>query len=358
MSDKSKIEWTDATWNPVTGCTKVSAGCKHCYAERTWARLSANPTTRYHGRAFTDVQCHIDVLHQPLRWTKPRRIFVNSMSDLFHPDVPDRFIADVFGVMAACPQHTFQVLTKRPERMRNLLRAGCMGRFESDVEEAAAMYLDDWVQWPLKNVWLGVSVEDQATADERIPLLLQTPAAVRWVSAEPLLGPVDLNYAFGIPTGAGKGSCPMHLAGVCPEGLRPKGEQHLHWVIVGGESGPKARPMNPDLVRSLRDQCAAAGVPFMFKQWGEWGTCYQRSNGTPVFRQFDTIHQWKNKARTWVSGGICLDKDGCELKRGADFMRADEGGKFPVTIMHRVGKKAGGRLLDGQIHDAYPEVRS
>jgi protein gp37 len=287
MSDKTRIEWTDATWNPVTGCTKVSDGCKHCYAERQWARLAANPATRYHGRKFTDVQEHGDILDQPLRWKKPRRIFVDGMSDLFHPDVSDRFIADVFGVMAACPQHTFQVLTKRPERMRKLIGAGCMGRFESDAEEAAALYTDALPDWPLPNVWLGVSVEDQATADERIPLLLDTPAAVRWVSCEPLLGPVDLrpyldwSFAFA-------------------DMSRPD----LDWVVVGGESGPKARPIHPDWVRSLRDQCAAADVPFLFKQWGEW---------LPDER----------------------DPEMC----------------------HRVGKKSAGRLLDGALHDDYPRVQ-
>lgn len=310
MSDKTRIEWTDATWNPVTGCTKVSDGCKHCYAERQWARLAANPATRYHGRKFTDVQEHGDILDQPLRWKKPRRIFVDGMSDLFHPDVSDRFIADVFGVMAACPQHTFQVLTKRPERMRKLLRAGCMGRFESDAEECAALYTDAHLVWPIKNVWLGVSVEDQATADERIPLLLDTPAAVLWVSCEPLLGHVDL-FDFIGPFGK-------------PHELQQP--SMLDWVVVGGESGPRARPMHPNWVRSLRDQCAAADVPFLFKQWGEWFP--------------SSIGQGGSRLGAW---------------NGYHFMPGWGDIKNPGNNMVRSGKRAfGGRLLDGVHHDDYP----
>lgn len=320
MSDKTRIEWTDATWNPVTGCTKVSDGCKHCYAEREWARIAAPRAVpnRYTGRKFTDVQEHGDILDQPLRWQKPRRIFVNSMSDLFHPDVSDRFIADVFGVMAACPQHTFQVLTKRPERMRKLLGAGCMGRFESDAEEAAALYTDALPDWPLPNVWLGVSVENQATADERIPLLLDTPAATRWVSCEPLLGPVRLNLATACDR-----QCSEFQNAECPgsRGLCAM-QNALDWVVVGGESGPKARPMHPDWVLSLRDQCATADVPFLFKQWGEW------------------------HPHIWTDGGsICIgDDEGLKTEMLGDCQ------------MDRCGKKAAGRTLDGVVHDAYPEV--
>jgi len=188
----------------------------------------------------------------------------------------------------------------------------------------------------LPNVWVGVTVENQEAADERIPLLLQTPAAVRWVSMEPLLGAVDLERARDIgETLACHGSLKL-----------------LDWVVVGGESGPNARPMHPDWARSLRDQCAKAAVPFFFKQWGEWHT------GESVFRQFDTFERWVNKASTWVRGGICLDVDGRELKNGADMMRARDAGKFPVTIMHRVGTKKSGNLLDGRLFERYPEVVS
>jgi protein gp37 len=183
-NDRSSIEWTDATWSPVTGCTKVSEGCRHCYAETMAKRFWGD-------RHFGDVQCHPDRLEQPLRWRKPRRVFVNSMSDLFHPAVPDDFIDRVFAVMALCPQHTFQVLTKRPERMRAWFDGGehlrmtrCFRNFQHYTKPVGP--------WPLPNVWLGVSVEDQATADERIPVLLDTPSALCFVSAEPLLGEIDL----------------------------------------------------------------------------------------------------------------------------------------------------------------------
>lgn len=281
MGDNTGIEWTDATWNPVTGCAKVSQGCKHCYAERDWGRLQHLPA--YAGRAFTDVRTHADRLDQPLRWKKPRRIFVNSMSDLFHPDIHEDFIGMCFRTMARAPQHTFQVLTKRAERMQSLLTHPKMRGYVESVTP----------QWPLPNVWLGVSVEDQAAADERIPLLLDTPAAVRWISAEPLLASINL-AEHGLHGGPGQ----------------------LDWVVVGGESGPKAWPMHPAWARSLRDQCAAAGVPFLFKQWGEWAP--------------DAAH------------GIAYEGVCCNW--GGDYDNAVE----------RVGKKLAGRLLDGVLHDGYP----
>lgn len=214
MAQGTRIEWTDATWNPVTGCTKVSQGCKHCYAERLAKRLQAMGSARY--RNGFAVTLHPEVLELPLRWRKPQRIFVNSMGDLFHPAVPDAFLAAVFAVMARAPWHRFQVLTKRPER---------------------AAQLADRLPWP-PHVWLGTSVESAAVVD-RIQWLTRCPAAVRFLSCEPLLGPV----------------APLPLEGI-------------HWVIVGGESGPRARPMDPDWVRAIRDQCQQARVPFFFKQWG------------------------------------------------------------------------------------------
>lgn len=216
-----------------------------------------------------------DRLSQPLRWRKPRRIFVNAQSDLFHKDVPDEFIARVFAVMALAPQHVFQVLTKRHGRMRSLLRSD---DFRPSVEDAmggmVAAYRTGrtWYKaWPLPNLWLGVSVEDQATADLRIPALLDTPAAVRWVSAEPLLGPVDLSglmQCFRCKATHEFGPCdPMGWPS--PYGALSK--RHIDWVVVGGESGPGARPMHPEWARTLWDQCAASGVPYFFKQWGEHG---------------------------------------------------------------------------------------
>ena len=237
MSDKTKIEWTDATWNPVTGCTKVSEGCDHCYAETIAHRFAG---TAAYPNGF-DVTLRPERLDQPLRWQRPRRIFVNSMSDLFHKDVPDEYIARVFAVMALAPHHTFQVLTKRPGRMRSLLNSQA---FRQALDEELWGYGVAETAWPLPNVWLGTSVENQKWADVRIPQLLATPAAVRFLSCEPLLGPVDL-FAWNIDRGA-----------------------RVDWVIVGGESGPHARPMHPDWARHLRDDCLTAGIAFHFKQWG------------------------------------------------------------------------------------------
>lgn len=214
MGDHSAIEWTDATWNPVTGCTKVSPGCKHCYAERLAARLQAMGNQRY--RNGFAVTLHADQVDLPLRWVQPRRIFVNSMSDLFHEAVPEAFIARVFAVMVRAPWHVFQVLTKRADR----------------VAELASR-----LPWP-PNVWQGVSVET-ARYTWRIERLQRVPAAVRFLSVEPLLGPIPALPLNGID-----------------------------WVIVGGESGPRHRPLDPAWVRDIRDQCLRAHVPFFFKQWG------------------------------------------------------------------------------------------
>lgn len=318
MSDKTHIEWTDATWNPVTGCSKVSAGCKHCYAERDWARLAANPATRYYGRAFTDVRCHGDVLDLPERWQRPRRIFVNSMSDLFHDAVPDEFIDEVFAAMARSPQHVFQILTKRPARMLAYL-AQAEGQIRDLVKYEPTA---EAMQWPLPAVHLGVSIEDQPSADERISQLLQTPAAVRWISAEPLLAAVDLRPY-------------LDWAFANADMSRPD----LGWVVAGGESGPHARPMHPDWVRSLRDQCAAAGVPFLFKQWGEWAP------------------DWDG-AMTCESCG--KSKFDSAIRRAGVDACGSCGDSFwlatakPLDSMCRVGKKAAGRLLDGVEHNEYP----
>jgi protein gp37 len=214
MATKSTIEWTEMTWNPVTGCTKVSEGCRHCYAERMALRLRAMGNRRYEN-GFR-VTLHDDLVDLPRTLRQPRVIFVNSMSDLFHEEVPEEFIRRVFETMAACAQHTFQVLTKRGRRLRNLAPR---------------------LPWP-KNVWIGVSVED-ARVIGRIDELRQVPAEVRFLSCEPLLGPLD----------------DLNLAGI-------------GWVIVGGESGPGARPMSPEWANAILTQCQRAGVPFFFKQWG------------------------------------------------------------------------------------------
>lgn len=260
MSANSTIEWTDATWNPVTGCDRVSPGCDNCYAERIATRF---------GRPFLGaVECHPERLELPLRWRKPRRVFVNSVSDLFHPDIPDEFIGDVFAVMARASTHTFQILTKRPQRMASWIRGFAEWHRTMKVG-------DDRFPWPLPNVWLGVSVENQRYADLRIPHLLETPAAVRFISAEPLLGPVTLaqsnvDYLQGwetVPEHSPECNGGAMCANLCPIPMQVQ-TRRLDWCIVGGESGHGARPMEAEWVRTLRDECVAASVPFFFKQWG------------------------------------------------------------------------------------------
>jgi protein gp37 len=279
---ETDIEWTDVVWNPTRGCSHVSPGCAHCFAERVGAR-GATPGGAYHGlirigtggapRWTGKVRLVPEKLDEPLRWRKPRRVFVNSMSDLFHEKLDDKDIARVFAVMALAKHHTFQVLTKRARRMRHWFIG--QHRPNVDVYDAATPMLPrvngqpDWplmpsdmastrssggAWWPLSNVHVGVSVENQAAADERIPLLLETPAAVRFLSVEPLLGPVDLRPWLA-----------LDRAGAYTK----SGHQHpVDWVIVGGESGPGARPCDVAWIRSVVEQCKAAGVPCFVKQLG------------------------------------------------------------------------------------------
>ena len=253
----TSIEWADKTWNPIAGCSKVSDGCKNCYAEKMAKRLVAMGQEKYRGtideRGLWSGNINFDekALEMPLKTKKPTRFFVNSMSDLFHENVSDEWIARIFDVMYRADWHTFQVLTKRPERMADVIT--------SHYEE-----FNDYGN-PPSHVWLGVSVENQAAADERIPLLLETPAVVRFLSCEPLLGPVDLTKVL-MPDGD------YLTKTLWNDGSR----SGIDWVIVGGESGPQARPMHPDWARGLRDQCSSAKVPFFMKQAGsvlakEWG---------------------------------------------------------------------------------------
>ena len=458
MSDGTGISWADATWNPIVGCDKVSRGCDHCYAIRTAHRMTANPNplvsqayagTEAEGEWTGKVNLLANRLDQPLRWRKPRRIFVNAQSDLFHKDVPDDFILHVFAVMARTPHHTYQVLTKRHGRMRSLLRSD---DFRPAVEDAMKGMVAAhqpkrvwYAAWPLPNLWLGASVEDQATVDLRIPALLQTPAAARWISVEPLLGPVDLSRwlapkgvdgflskaslddevrehgiedeehvsraadlprahrqppmalnACSIPpdvasleqTGEARhdllgGGVDRDSDGAPPLGTAPgvdgplavdhprnpadrakvggdddagdlplaartarldsgslqaapdgrvadpealgdvhdrlpggvgrrdvsgsdRGVRHaahstgIDWLICGGESGPGARPMHPAWARSLRDQCASAGVPFFFKQWGEHGQDGRRVGRRAAGDLLDGVqhHEWPTTERT------------------------------------------------------------
>lgn len=229
----SKIEWTKSTWNPLTGCTKISPGCKNCYAERMAKRLQAMGVDKYRNGFILSV--HEDVLNEPLTWLKPQTIFVNSMSDLFHKDVPIEFIQKIFDVMRRAHWHQFQILTKRPERL---------------------LELDDQIDWP-KNVWMGVSVENDSYL-QRIDILRNTHAAIKFLSLEPLLGPLQN----------------INLEGI-------------DWVIVGGESGPYSRPIQPEWVRNIRDQCTQAHVPFFFKQWG--GTNKKKSGRLLDYRTWDEL---------------------------------------------------------------------
>jgi protein gp37 len=317
MADTS-IEWAEKVWNPVTGCTKVSEGCRNCYAERIAARFWGN-------RKFSEIQWHSERLEEPFHWKKPARIFVDSMSDLFHPKVPPCFRAEVFDVMndERAAHHTFIVATKRPEQISPWLRwldENWPGDTPVNVSREVNGNLG-------ANVWGLVSVEDQETARTRIPLLLENPFVIRGVSCEPLLGPLNLSRYFV--------SCNEECDG---EGYQYMGDDssgHPHyercgmweycrdfstyehpvdWVILGGESGPDARPMHPDWARSIRDQCQAAGVPFFFKQWGEW--------------------------TTEIPQGISLANREMTYAHQTSFIR--------------VGKKLAGSLLDGKEWKEFP----
>jgi protein gp37 len=349
----TKIEWTDKVWNVVTGCTKVSPGCDNCYAETFAERFRG--TAGHHFENGFDLTLRPERLTLPLTWRKRRRVFVNSMSDLFHKDIPADYIAQTFAVMALTPRHTYQVLTKRHGRMQSLLT---QDSFHTAVLAWTARLQDEkhpmpaWhpgarrlKAWPLPNVWLGVSVEDQKRADLRIPALVDTPAAVRFLSCEPLLGPVDLTA--WMPTGHAAWRCqgpdcrrfysgPLqqhcpdcgrenHWTGSHTGNGRPSG-QPIGWVIVGGESGHRARPMSPYWASTLRDQCTEAGVPFFFKQWGEYApTGYLVIGAT--------------------SKGTLLAGDPVD----------DLGHRVELA---RVGKQQAGRELDGRTWDEFPKAVS
>lgn len=342
MADNTPIEWTDATWNPITGCSVVSPGCTNCYAMKlAGGRLRHHPTragltqASKAGPVWTgEVRFNPEVLDQPLRWRRARRIFVCAHGDLFHESVPDAWIDQVFAVMALAPQHTFQVLTKRAARMQAYMNDPTTSRrawarawtiFKHSV---GGRYAGD--HWPLDNVWLGVSAEDQPRADERIPKLLGTLAAMRFASLEPTLGAVDLHK---LEVRGGRLVVFQSALTGALTALHDAADSHLDFtgprrltldsVIVGGESGPGARPMHPNWARKIRDDCAAAGVPFHFKQWGAWepNDTAHAMDGGPVpgsTRRFDCV-------------------------------------TFPnAQKMNRVGKKAAGRLLDGVEHNGGP----
>jgi len=364
----SKIEWTDRSdWNPIRGCTRISPGCGGpgnvggCYAEVMAARFSdpgqwgygyAERTAKG-GRWTGKVEVQWDRLTLPIRWRNPAKIFASSTSDFFHAALVMTDIAQLFGVMIAAHHlrgHTFQVLTKRADLMRKTLTYDDfwhIANAEADSHimrwvdplnrrsDDARATLDDYgSENPPPGIWLGVSVEDQQRADERIPDLLTTPAAVRWLSCEPLLGPVDLRGHMSA-SWEGYASTWTDQHGVRRSDLTGNAIDGIDWVVAGGESGPGARPMHPDWARSLRDQCAEAGVPFFFKQWGEWmPTLYKEGAGEDFGNLFlDGSGRWAAKLNgPWKSAGP-----------NAGF-----------ESYYRVGKKAAGRLLDGVEHNGMP----
>lgn len=277
----TKISWTDKTWNPVSGCSHVSEGCRNCYAERLSLRYKHTNLPWTAQNAAENVVLHPERLEQPLHWRKPCRVFVNSMSDLFHEQVPEDFIFEIFSIMRDADRHIFQVLTKRPQRMVDVVR-----KYYQDLGRVADVFGLPNLE-PLSNVWLGVSVEDQRTADERIPLLLQTPAAVRFLSCEPLLGPITFRpqassmqevvkaYFYGQEGYYGE---PAMLNGI-------------HWVIVGGESGPHFREMDLDWARYIRDQCIAEDVAFWFKQSSGFRSEMNPTLDGVEWHQFPNVHE-------------------------------------------------------------------
>ena len=364
MGEKSAIEWTDATWNPIRArhiddrpvgwhCEHVSEGCRNCYAETMNRRLGTGLDFKPGHRANIEIFLDEKMLLAPLRWKKPRMIFVCSMTDAFADFVKDEWLDRMFAVMALCPQHKFQVLTKRPGRMYGFIDGlkyfGLLPERIADATRPILATANDirsvswnYPAWPLPNIWLGISCEDQATADERIPLLLKTAAAVRFVSAEPVLAPIDftnLDYYASLkrahPNFERTENDPNifydvldgHMKGPDDIGL-PK----LDWVIVGGESGPHARPMHPDWARSIRDQCKAAGVPFFFKQWGE--------NAPRELIGDDRKEPWRrlpNGSENWAFDELSVSREQRE-----------------AVVFSRVGKRVAGRLLDGIEHNEMP----
>jgi len=348
MAEKSNIEWTDATWNPIVGCSLASPGCTNCYAMKWAAARLDQPhgqfphymgtTKKVNGHAVWSgkiAEAPEHIWMAPLKRKKPTKYFVNSMGDLFHEDVPDEWIDRVFAIMALCPQHTFQVLTKRSKRMRDY----CTSLLTPTRLVAAALKTPKGevfsATWPLRNVWLGVSCEDQKRADERIPDLLATPAAKRFVSAEPLLGPIDLGrLAFD---GAHNWIDALLGREYGQGWTRDTLLSRIDWIIAGGESGPGARPMHPDWPRAIRDQCAACDVSFFFKQWGEFSTVYDRDRDDHDWRRCDTVKaqtprgQWLN-----LVGGQGFHND-------------------RVVRVDRIGKAKAGNHLDGKQHLEFPK---
>lgn len=316
----TKIDWCDTVWNPVVGCSKVSEGCRNCYAERFARRNASNPKTAYKyapvakwdGSVFFDEKA----LEAPLHWRKPRRVFVNSMGDLCHENVRFEWVHEVMDTMKKYPQHTFYMLTKRPENMVGF------------VEKVCAMERLGYAKGFWSHVWLGVSVENQETADERIPELLKIPGFRKFISVEPMLGNIIVNDTPCYETYE-------HVVTPSVKRVYHKAAlEEISWVICGGETGPGARPMHPDNVRSLRDQCAEAGVPFFFKSWGEYCPGCQLPCETKIVN-------YDSSVLMNALGDI-----------GKSFPTDD--GVDNVIRFFKIGKKRSGYILDGKEHRELP----
>lgn len=359
MSGDTKIEWATKVWNPFRGCSKVSEGCRNCYAIKMANRFSGDGG-HYEGLVKKTnsmlnwtgiVQRAPQVLKDPLSWKKHQRIFMNSMSDLFHESIEDWMIDEVFGIVLAChvlenrQSHTFMSLTKRPERQREYFSASpreLIKRWTKAMDGVVIMDNPDMMFseyvasfsinqiFPLPNYWVGTSVENQEAADKRVPEILQVPAAIRFLSMEPLLGPVDLtkvNLPEQLQPDWSIGNDALKFNALSDDEDRLyQSENHISWVITGGESGPNARPSNSDWFRSIRDQCTAVGVAFHFKQYGEW--------------IHNTHHNFKNY-------------DGMKVR---DVMSKLPNGFTHVDCYRKIGKKNAGRLLDGRTWDEFPDM--
>lgn len=322
---RSSIQWTDSTWNPVLGCSPVSEGCRNCYAASMAYRFRETDSVFYHladrrcGRAVFNGGIHTNEAQKlaPLTWRKGRLVFVGSMTDIFHENIPDFIRTDIFAVIAACPQHVFQMLTKRPKLAVDYFRRTDMASLRTAMRGLDLPGIDRLPStWPLPNVWMGASMENQPAANERMGDLLRIPAVVRFASVEPMLGPISLR----IP-------CAPFWGGKNTRWTLP-----LDWVIAGGESGPGARVSDPRWFRNLRDECAVFRVPFLFKQWGEfYPDDYEPDSDRPLIRAV-----WSDGVKWHPS------------PRLVDRFRHD------ATLMVRVGKKRSGRLLDGREHNAFP----
>jgi protein gp37 len=372
MGNHTEIEWTDATWNVITGCSVISPGCANCYAMRlAGTRLRHHPSRkgltvdRKAGPVWNgEVRFNEQWLTEPLTWKRPRQIFVCAHSDLFHENVPDAWIDRVFAVMALAPQHRFQVLTKRAARMRQYVetRSGdtvyrnmAVIRTEQGGDEHHYR-----VDWPLPNVWLGVSAEDQARAEERIPDLLATPARVHFVSLEPLLGPIDLTAIklkgvvdpFDALVGATWNRPPSLNGARFFSGTHPREDRaKVDWVIVGGENGP--RPMHPNWAGSIRDQCHAVAVPFFFKQWGTWAPAPWKLERLPG----EATDAYKTRSEAIAAThGVAIWGHACKLDHAPWSIERADREPPEHTGMRIAGKRAAGRILDGRTWDEMPGV--